>query len=75
MVRGRQLTAGEGRFGVGFFENEWLHRLEVEKQGGTAHVSVKRSCLRPAYAHSSLGYHRYSMPGAIFAEETTHDTN
>jgi len=47
MVRGRQLTAGEGRFGVGCFENEWLHRSQVEKQGGTAHVSIKRSRLGP----------------------------
>ena len=46
MVRGRQSTADEGRFGAGFFENEWLHRSQVEKQGGTAHVAVKRSSLR-----------------------------
>jgi hypothetical protein len=25
MVEGRQLKAGEGRFGVGFTNNEWLH--------------------------------------------------
>jgi hypothetical protein len=49
MVQGRQSANGEGRFGVGL--NEWLHKLNVKKQGGTAHYAVRRSSPRPTLAY------------------------
>ncbi len=67
MVQDRQSAKGEGRFGVGL--NEWLHKLNVKKQGGTAHYAVRRSNPGPTLAYIVPGCHsiRLNMtPGAFF---------